>query len=123
MSHSTQSKAIRSIIKVLLNVHRFGKKRCALCNSNLYNSLSHILFQCQCSIDKRNELWNELFQSCTGSLRVSLNSMSNEAKTKFLINGFYSPYNNEWDEIYSHIVKYVNILVDEHINATKDLLE
>jgi len=32
VSHSTQSKAIRSIIKVLLNVHRFGKKRCALCN-------------------------------------------------------------------------------------------
>ena len=122
-SHTKQSKAISSVIHVLLNVYRFGKKRCVLCNSQLSNSLAHILFQCEGYYNQKTPLWNELIQSCPRALKLSLNSMNNDDKTKFMINCFYVQYNNEWDVTYNFVIKYVNTLVNAYYNATKDLQE
>ena len=72
------------VVRQLLQVRRLIVKRCILC-SNLF-SVCHILFECNCLNDDRQLLWNKI--RFPVGLRRSIEAMSNQDKTGFILNAF-----------------------------------
>ena len=71
------------------------------------NSACHILFECDELELKRSELW-QLVENCFPvQLPLSIASMSNVDKCKFILNGFNVKYENEWKPIYDAISNYI----------------
>jgi hypothetical protein len=94
----TDMHRVRIILKLLLHVN--GLKYCAAryagngasvlcgkCNQYQAETVAHILFQCEGSVDFRSILWSDVIDMCPPALLLQMNTMTSEDKTAFLLTG------------------------------------
>ena len=78
------------------------------------NDISHILFECNSNVTKREMLWANVLSSCPGTLPDSLKVMNAKEKCKLLLNCFNVKYENEWDSLYNQTSNYICTLVNDY---------
>ena len=101
------AKQNRILVKLLLNVNMYLKRNCPCCELNENNDVTHVLFNCQCNYEQRMELWNRVLDNCPIGLRNSLEEMTLDDRTKFILNAFNSCYIREWKVVYDKVSDYV----------------
>ena len=107
----------RKIIRLLLNVNRFGKKGCIFCYGKL-NTIHHILLECPSVQTQRAVLWCKVINSCTKQFTDSLNCMPPREKCKFLLNAFNVKYVSEWKSMYDSVSNFI-VQVLDHYHKTE----
>lgn len=110
----------RSVIKLLLNVYRLGKKPCSLCTTFMPDSIDHILFVCSGVDIVRGQKWNQVLQACPGQLANELGNMSSLCKAKFILNACYCPYVPEWHNLYIALCDFVHDVNFDYYSATQE---
>ena len=68
-----------TIIRVLLNVDRFGIKLCADCDDIAIDSVDHKMFKCEAVNNERIKYWNKIIAVCPVQLA---NEIKNDIKKK-----------------------------------------
>ena len=101
------AKQNRVIIRLLLNVNMYQEKLCQCCGQHAINNVTHILFVCQCNMDQRVVLWEEVKKNSPAGLIASLETMSVVEKTKFILNACKAPYIREWKLMYDVLSNYI----------------
>ena len=102
-----KTKQVTFIIRLLLNVDKYGSKTCEKCSQLVNDSIVHILFSCDKTDTIACELWNDFLWQCPKGLINELNNMSNEERVYFILNAMYSPYIKEWTNIYYKMINFV----------------
>jgi len=108
-----------NIIKLLLGVHKLNtvlvKQRnitspmCNLCQSYESETVSHFMFRCSNSEKERTKLWNEIQLSCPSTILMeSINAMSDDTKSAFLLTGLNDSYVPEWSIFFHAIANFIN---------------
>ena len=93
----------RSVVRLLLNVECYGFKTCDNCQNSCINSSEHLLFECEKYNDIRIACWAKVIQSCPLQLANDMSAMSARDCCIFILNGFYSPYTQEWNSLYCNV--------------------
>jgi len=91
----------RTIIRILLNVQRYGFNMCLKCNPEVINSIEHVMFQCESTKEIRELYWNNIIRVCPGQLLKEIVKMNLKDRSKFILNGFNSNYIHEWNDLYN----------------------
>jgi len=93
---------------------------CILCGIEEEETVCHLLMTCQALRYKRQALWAEVVQCAPEAMLASLESMTLQARTIFLINGLNSDYVMEWQLLYEKIALYISILYITRCNTIRD---
>ena len=107
----------RIIIRLLLNTYRFGDKFCQVCNENRYNTVVHIIFECNRTQRTRSMLWDEVLECCPQRLRMDIILMNNTQKSELLLNCFNCDYVVEWTHLYTAVCRFVSIMYTEYVKS------
>ena len=101
------ARKIRSVIRLLINVDRYGFSLCESCDNFVANTIEHVLFDCNANHVKREVLWNNVLELCPRALIIGLDNMSNKDLCVFILNGLNSKYIMEWGFLYSALVTFM----------------
>lgn len=96
-----------TIIRVLLNVERFGFKLCSDCDNMENDSVEHKMFKCEAVGNDRAIYWNKVLAVCPVQLAKEIVIMSLKDRSVFILNGLGNVYINEWNELYCAIALFV----------------
>ena len=106
----------RDIIRLLLNVHRYGNKSCVFCYGKV-NSIQHVLLECPSIQTQRSLLWLDIISVCPDQLRSSIESLNVYERCSFLLNAFNVRYVNEWKLLYDRVSNFISQLYKEYSKA------
>ena len=92
---------------------------CSLCDMNVIESPSHMLFEC-CNVmyNTREKLWQNVLQAAPGGMRVELRLMRKEEKTVFIMSGFKCDYIIDWSNLYSSMLDFCYTLYKRRQSST-----
>lgn len=97
----------RTIIRLNLNVERFGLKICQDCDMFVYRSIEHVMFECTVKEGIREKYWMVVMEVCPVQLIVAMNRMSIYERCVFILNGCNCKYITEWNNLYCAISTFV----------------
>ena len=120
-SDPKHGKDIRTILKMLLNVHQLNSvtahhehnstPRCQFCDTGAVESVAHMLFACSDpeTCVSRNRLWAVVKENGPNNLITEIELLSIEERTIFLLTGLNNTYTPEWsawlDNVKSFLVQ------------------
>ena len=113
-----QGKEYRCIMRLLLNVYRLGNERCILCEWNVSNSIEHIFFECPHVSEVRERLWSNVIDNCPDAMAMEMYRMNTAQRSKFILNGFFCNYTQEWHMLYCTVAKFIYVIYMSYYNAT-----
>ena len=111
----------RTVVKLLLNVHRLGNSLCSLCTKYCNNSIAHILFECEICDHVRCELWTHVLHMAPEPLAEDLMTMDIHERTKFILNSMNCDFVHEWRDLYVALCQYVYKIYTHYYNMSTAL--
>ena len=101
--HPKFSRINRTIIRLILNVDRFGFKICQECDMFVNSSIEHVMFECTANNVTRQKYWMMVMEVCPVQLIFAMNRMPIYERCVFILNGCNCKYIAEWNQLYSAI--------------------
>ena len=74
-----------TIIRVLLNVERFGFKVCSDCHDMAIDSVEHKMFKCEAVSNEKVLYWNKIIEVCPVQLANEFTTMSEKDQSVFFL--------------------------------------
>ena len=117
--HPDLTHKVQVLCRLMLNqnclqssVHHYTKDTpaCKLCECNMSETPSHLIFTCSKLESLRKELWSQAMLSIPHAMLEELNKMDSDEKTVFILSGFHSPFVHEWEETYTHLANFIATL-------------
>ena len=104
------AKQVDSVIRMCLNVARYGFNVCQFCSYACNDTIEHIIFECKHYKYERDLYWTQVLAACPERLRTEIMSMSNKDRAIFLLNGMNCDFVQEWCPLYYNIAQLVYAL-------------
>ena len=101
------TRSCKHIVRLLLNVDRYGFYICQNCSEGATNSLCHILFKCNAVDITRVFWWDQFIEMCPSPLLNAIIAMDDKNKIKFMLNCMYSNMIPEWEMLYQCIISFI----------------
>ena len=115
------TKHCKMIVRLLLNVFQLGKEQRKVCSSLHTNSLAHILFSCEYTLETRTFYWKNIRHVCPIQLRNELDVMSDNKRCHFILNCMYNRYTPEWYGIYAAMADFIYNVYSSYWQEIKNL--
>ena len=125
--HNTEDmNKCKLILKLFLGVHNLkcnavkytGENQsqlCTNCSDYKYETIEHVLFECEGNSVLRGHLWNNILESCpSASMVYEMTSMSTKARCSFLLSGLNNSYVKEWNNLFKAIVQFITAMYNTH---------
>ena len=74
------------------------------------------MFECSSISNERKTLWSEVEEVSPPNLIMAINAMTSEKKCEFILNGFNCSFIPEWQDLYTRLTDFVNVLYRHYAN-------
>ena len=100
----------QTVVRLLLNSNRMGKKQCMMCMTSQYDDITHILFNCQHLNAMRVVLWNSVISTCPFQLGAAMEVMSINERVQFILNAMNCEFVQEWSLVYQSLLYFIHTM-------------
>ena len=95
----------------------FSRDACTLCDSQSYDNVIHVLFDCDKLSQMRCQLYQKLIASMPQALSEDFHNMTKREKLILMFSGYGQTYIPEWRNLYMNTAAYVDSLYKLRSNA------
>ena len=92
-------------------------RTCQQCSMMVADSISHMLFECECANQTRRNLWANIIRNAPEALVEELSGMTHKVRSEFLLSGLNnSVLVYEWDSLLIAVCQFVVQMYDHKVS-------